>query len=214
MVQFNHGNRQLTVQFGNGLTKGVALLIGISVGVFLLQLLAWQAVAQVFGFVPSYAVGRLMVWQFITAIFLHGSVNHLLFNMIGLYMFGGAVEKVLKERDFLFYFLICGVSGFVLTFLLYAIGTLPNAVNLGASGAVYGLLVAYSLLFPKEKVLLFFVIPMQAKWLAVIFAGVELLLSVRTDGINHFGHLGGAAAGAGYFAYMRGIGFVKGALNV
>ena len=109
MVQFNHGNRQITVQFGNGLTKGVALLIGVSIGVFLLQLLAWQAVAQAFGFVPSYAVGRLMVWQFITAIFLHGSANHLLFNMLGLYMFGGAVEKVLKVRDFLFYFLICGV---------------------------------------------------------------------------------------------------------
>lgn len=208
-MKFNYKNRQVEIRFGGGLTKIVYMLIGISVFVFLLQSLWQQFMPLTFGFVPSYAVGRLMVWQFITAIFLHGSMNHLLLNMIGLYIFGGAVEKVLKERDFLFYFLICGVSGFVLTFLLYGIGLLPNAVYLGASGAVYGLLVAYSLLFPNEKMLLFFVIPIQAKWLAVIFAGTELLLSLRSDGINHFGHLGGAAAGVGYFVYMRGLAFVK-----
>lgn len=207
-MRFTHGNKQIVVQFGSGLTKAVALLIGISVGIFLLQSLAWQVVTQTFGFIPSYAVGGLRVWQFVSAIFLHGSTQHLVFNMIGLYMFGGAVERVLREKDFLFYFLICGVSSFVLTFLLYGIGVLPNAVYLGASGAVYGLLVAYSLLFPKEKVLLFFVIPMQAKWLAVIFGGVEFMLAFRNDGINHFGHLGGIATGVGYFAYMRGSGFV------
>lgn len=212
-MKFTYGNRQLIVRFGNGFTKGITLLISISVCVFLLQLFSWQIVIQLFGFIPSYAVNKLMLWQFISAIFLHDNINHLLFNMIGIYIFGGAVEKVLQEKLFLFYFIICGVSGFVLTFLLYLIGLLPNAVYLGASGSVYGLLVAYSLLFPKDTVLLFFIIPMQAKWLAVIFIIAELILSLKNDGINHFGHLGGVLAGFGYFAYTKGILFVKGALN-
>lgn len=88
------------------------------------------------------------------------------------------------------------------------IGILPNSVYMGASGALYGLLVAYSLLFPREKVLLFFAVPMQAKWIAVVFGGLEFLLAFMNDGINHFGHIGGAAVGVVYFAYTQGSNFV------
>jgi membrane associated rhomboid family serine protease len=75
------------------------------------------------------------------------------------------------------------------------------------------LLLAFSLLYPKQKILLFFVIPIQAKWLALLFGGLEFLLSFRNDGISHIGHLGGILAGLGYFIYMKKSSFAKGTMN-
>lgn len=126
--------------------------------------------------------------------------------MLGLYMFGGAVEKAFKEKEFIKYCLICGAGGFFLTYLLWLAGIIPNSLCIGASAAIYWLLLAFSLLHPNQKILLFFAIPIQAKWLAIIFGGLEFLLCFRSDGINHIGHLGGILAGLGYFIYARGKG--------
>jgi membrane associated rhomboid family serine protease len=131
--------------------------------------------------------------------------------MLGLYMFGGSVEKALNQKEFIKYFLICGMGGFVLTYLLWLVGIMQNALFIGASAAIYGLLLAFSLLYRNKKVLLFFAIPIQAKWLAIIFGVLEFLLCFRNDGINHIGHLGGILAGLGYFFYVRGFQFIKGA---
>lgn len=209
LLRFNYNNTQYEIRFGAGPTNAVLTLMGICIVLFAIFSFNKSAVGSILGFTP----GRLMPWQFVTANFLHSSFNHLLFNMLGLFMFGCAVEKALKGRGFLVYYAVCGIGSFLFTYLLYLIGILPNGIYVGASGALYGLLVAYSLLFPKEKMLLFFVIPMQAKWAALIFGGMEFLLVFRNDGINHFGHIGGAAAGVGYFVYIRGIVFVKTALN-
>ena len=199
---------------GQGLTRGVAILVGISILTFLLAQSNREYFYPLLGFVPSYAVGKLMLWQFITANFMHSDLTHLIFNMVGLFVFGGAVEKMVKENEFIKYFLICGIGGYVFAFILWLIGITPNNLIVGASAGVYGLLLAFSLLYPNQKVLLFFAIPMQAKWLAIIFAGLEFLLSFRNDGISHIGHLGGILAGLGYFMYKKTITITKGTVNV
>jgi len=214
-MEFNLKNRKYTLQvgFGQGLTRGVVILAGISIVVFIITQSNRDLFYPLFGFVPSYALERLMLWQFITAIFMHSNVNHLVFNLFTLYMFGGAVEKALKTRGFFIYFLICGAGGFILTTILWLFGIIQNSVCVGASAAIYGLLVAFSLLYPNQKVLLYFIAPMQAKWLALIFGCFELLFAIKDGGISQIGHLGGIIAGLLYFIHVRGIGFIKGSMN-
>ena len=212
-MKVTYKNTRYKVQFGlgQGLTRGVTILGGVSILAFIITQSDSEVFYPILGFVPSYALGKLMLWQFVTANFLHGNLVHLSFNMLGLYMFGGPVEKVFKEKEFIKYFLICGVGGFVLTYLLWLAGIIiQNSLFIGASAAIYGLLLAFSLLYSNRKVLLFFAIPMQAKWLAIIFGGLEFLLCFRSDGINHIGHLGGILAGLGYFSYVRGFKFIRG----
>ena len=211
-ITYKNTRYKLQLGLGQGLTRGAAILGGVSILTFIITQSNRELFYPILGFGPSYALGKLMVWQFLTANFLHGNLVHLSFNMLGLYMFGGPIEKVFKEKEFIKYFLICGMGGFVLTYLLWLAGIMQNALFIGASAAIYGLLLAFSLLYPKQKVLLFFAIPMQAKWLAIIFGGLEFLLCFRSDGINHIGHLGGVLAGLGYFVYVRGFQFIKGAI--
>ena len=204
-VTYKNTKYKLKLGTGQGLTRGVAILGGISVMTFLITQSNRNVLYSLLGFIPSYAIGKLMLWQFITANFLHNNFTHLLFNMVGLYMFGSAVEKRVGEREFIKYFLICGVGGYLLVYVLWLAGITPNNLIVGASAGVYGLLLAFSLLFPNQKILLFFVIPMQAKWLAILFGSLEFLLSFRNDSISHIGHLGGILAGVGYFVYLKGF---------
>jgi membrane associated rhomboid family serine protease len=140
--------------------------------------------------------------------FMHGSFFHLFFNMFSLWMFGVDVELELGSTRFLKYYLFTGFSGGVLQVLLNWGDPTPV---IGASAAVYGVLIAFSLLFPNRIVtlLLFFILPIQmkARTLAFIFVGISLLMGVQStwtgtpDSVAHFAHLGGAVAG---FLILRG----------
>jgi membrane associated rhomboid family serine protease len=138
------------------------------------------------------------IWQVLTYGFLHGSLTHLLFNMLALYMFGGAIEGLLGSRRYLTYYLTC-VAGAAITQLV-VLGNLdrPPVPTIGASGGVFGLLLAYGMAFPRNRIMLLFPpIPMQA-WLFVTLYGLlELYLGVTGSGqgVAHFAHLGGMAAG-------------------
>lgn len=215
-MEINYKNTKYTFQLGMGqpLTKGVAILGGISIALFILSQVNREFMYPVIGFIPSHAIGNFMIWQFITANFMHADLTHLIFNMFGLYMFGCPIEEKVGQMEFIKYFLVCGVGGYVLAFILWLIGISPNHLIVGASAGIYGLLLAFSFLYPNQKILLFFAIPMQAKWLAVIFGGLEFILMFRNDGISHFGHLGGILAGFIYLMYMKKISFDKGVVNV
>jgi membrane associated rhomboid family serine protease len=213
-VTYKNTKYKLQLGTGQGLTQGVAILGGISIIVFLIAQSNRDTLYPLLGFIPSYAIGKLMLWQFITANFMHNDVAHLIFNMFGLYMFGNVVEKRVGEKEFIKYFLICGIGGYLLAYVLWLARITPNNLIVGASAGVYGLLLAFSLLFPNQKILLFFVIPMQAKWLAILFGSLEFVLSFRNDGISHIGHLGGILAGLGYFLYTKRLMLGKGVINV
>lgn len=147
------------------------------------------------------------IWQLITYAFLHGSVTHLAFNMLALWMFGGQIEDLFGSRHFLVYYLTCVVGAAVAQLAVIAWFTGGFYPTLGASGGVFGLLLAFGLIWPHAKIMpLFPPIPMPA-WLFVTGYGLlELFLGVTgtQSGVAHFAHLGGMAGGYLLIQYWRG----------
>lgn len=198
--------------FAAPLTPAVRTLLAVNVVVFLVRTLVQWRVPGGFDllFGLSEALYRdAFVWQLFTYMFLHGTVWHLLFNMLILYFLGSEIERALGSRDFLMIFVISGLLGGLGWLLLAA----PGSVCIGASGAVFGLLGAYVALFPQRyiTVLVFFILPvtMRAWVLAVVLGSIEFLLMTSAPGgqIAHSAHLAGLVAGY-VFAYMlyRGVG--------
>jgi membrane associated rhomboid family serine protease len=178
------------------------LLLIANIAVYLLQsvlgdlLIVWFALWP-FNTPPGYGAGFLP-WQVLTYGFLHGGLIHLGFNMLALYMFGGQLELVFGSRRFLIYFLGCVFSAALAQLAMSALSGGPAFPTVGASGGVFGLLLAYGLFFPRRTVMLLFPpIPMPA-WLFVTLYGLlELYLGVTgtAAGIAHFAHLGGMLGG-------------------
>jgi membrane associated rhomboid family serine protease len=144
-------------------------------------------------------------WQLVTYAFLHGSMVHLFFNMFALYMFGQAIEELLGTRRFLVYYFTCVITAALAQLIVQQmLGSLRPTV--GASGGVFGLLLAYGMSFPRQKLMLIFPpIPMPA-WLFVTLYGLlELYLGLSGRGSNvaHFAHLGGMAGGIVLLLYWR-----------
>ena len=151
-------------------------------------------------------------WQIITYMFMHSSDNfgHIFFNMFALWMFGSAIENAWGGKRFLFYFLITGIGAavchyLVITYQMHYVwnpllphGTFINHLNIvGASGAVFGILLAFGMLFPNSMIYLYSFIPVKAKWVVITYGAVELIYGVAgsNDGIAHFAHLGGMLFG-------------------
>lgn len=147
-------------------------------------------------------------WQLVTYAFLHGSMLHLAFNMFALYMFGGAIERVFGTRRYLTYYFVCVVSA-ALTQLVFAAISGGFYPTVGASGGVFGLLLAYGIYFPNNRVMLLFPpIPMPARTFVLVYAAIELFLGVTgtQEGVAHFAHLGGMLGGFALLRYWRGSG--------
>ncbi len=147
-------------------------------------------------------------WQLVTYAFLHGSVLHLFFNMFALYMFGGPIEQVFGSRRYLAYYLVSVISAAV-TQLVVAMMTGGFYPTVGASGGVFGLLLAYGLYFPNSRIMLLFPpIPMPARMFVFVYAVLELVMGVSgaQSGVAHFAHLGGMIGGFIMLRYWRGAG--------
>jgi membrane associated rhomboid family serine protease len=189
--------------------RAVKILIAANVVVYLLQMFLQQSSSgdrfdELFALWPITPVdGRVyfQVWQIITYAFLHDtrSIAHLLFNMLALWMFGAEIERYVGPRRLLACYFASVVSAALTQLFVPAMFGAPPAPTVGASGGVFGLLLAYALMFPHRKVIpLFPPIPMPAWLFATIFAGVELFLGVTgtLSGIAHFAHLGGMIGSA------------------
>lgn len=155
---------------------------------------------------PYSDVAGFELWQLVTYAFLHGGMSHILFNMLALWMFGGPVEEAFEPRPFALYYFVC-VIGAALTQLavmhFFPSGYFPT---LGASGGVFGLLLAYGLLYPHHRILLYFAIPIPARLFVVLYGILELVLGVTGTqaGVAHFAHLGGLAFGFLLILYWLG----------
>lgn len=138
-------------------------------------------------------------WQIITHMFMHGGFWHILFNMYTLFIFGMVVERTIGTKKFLVYYFLCGLGAAALHLGVQSLtGTSLYVPTLGASGAVYGVLLAYAYLFPDNKLtLLFPPVTLSAKWMVLIFLGIELITGITgtAEGVAHFAHLGGALMG-------------------
>lgn len=201
-------DRTYRLGFGGGLTTAIKYLLLANGAVFLLQMVlptsgGEQLLIKWFGMRPALVLSKFYVWQLFTYIFLHGDPWHLIINMFFLWMFGCEVERTMGTREFLRYYFICGVGAGL--FHLVINFNSPTVV-IGASGAIYGVMAAFAVLFPERVItlLLFLILPVQikAKYLVMIFAGISLLLGAfgSNDGVAHFAHLGGMLVG---FAYLK-----------
>ena len=179
-----------------------ALLLA-NVAIFVLQQLTGPLLIGPFALWPPGSpqypdAPEFEIWQLLTYGFLHGSLTHLIFNMFALYMFGGEIERLLGARRFLTYYLVCVAGAAIAQVLVLAGSNRPPVPTVGASGGVFGLLLAFGMAFPRRQIMLLFPpIPMQA-WLFVTLYGLlELYLGVTGSGqgVAHFAHLGGMAAG-------------------
>ena len=194
-------------------TKGLLIANGL---VFVLQMLLGELALAPFMLWPlgagdsPYAPTEFLPWQLLTYGFMHGDITHLLFNMLALLMFGAPLEHTWGEKRFLTYFLVC-IVGAAVCQLAVGAWTMaeggPAYPTVGASGGVFGLLLAYGMLFPNQRVMLLIPpIPMKARTLVIVYGVIELLLGVTgtQSTVAHFAHLGGMLFGWLLIRYWRG----------
>jgi membrane associated rhomboid family serine protease len=196
--------------FGPGpISTALKALIGLNVLVFVVQLVL-PITTELFGLHPAWIVHArstiapehsLWVWQIATYMFLHGGIFHIVFNMLALWMFGAELERMWGTRYFLKFYLATGIGAGVLTvlFSLLPLGfarQLQYANVIGASGAIYGLLLAYALYFPDRPIYMYFVFPIPAKIFVAIMGGIAFLSSLsEAGGVANATHLGGLLVG-------------------
>ncbi|MEG2479628.1 MAG: rhomboid family intramembrane serine protease, partial [Mucinivorans sp.] len=156
------------------------------------------------------------IWQPITYMFMHGGFSHLFFNMFALWMFGRQLEWDLGPKRFLTYYMITGVGAAAVSIAVnymtinfssdpMMIASAAQSITIGASGAVFGILLAFGMLHPNERLLLLIPpIPIKAKWFVILYGALELVGGIRgTDNIAHFAHLGGMIFGVFLILYWR-----------
>jgi membrane associated rhomboid family serine protease len=189
------------------LTPATRAIILINVLVWLIEKMAWVPMAKHFALWPlATPEGLFRPWQLVTYAFLHDptTIWHIFFNMFALYVFGPALENYWGARRFLAYYFVCLIAaGCTQLAVQYATGS--GEPTIGASGAIFGILLAFAMLFPRVRLLLYFVIPMPA-WLFVAgYAVLELFFGVtgREGSVAHFAHLGGMLGGAIMMLYWR-----------
>ena len=202
--------------FGPGImTPGVKMLIWVNVGVFVAGVLIpplGRLLVSLFGLRPEAVLTGLRIWQPVTYLFLHGGIGHILFNMLVLWMVGVQLERLWGPSFFLRYYFITGIGAGVATIIA---GLLPFAfseptylaVTIGASGAIYGLLMAFAIYYPNTPILMFFLFPVPAKYFVMIIGAITFLSVPRSAGVAHVAHLGGLVVGYVYLKRNGGAGF-------
>ncbi len=187
-------------------------LLFANVGVFLLQQVAQGVLIPWFALWPLNASPALggaagfQAWQVVTYSFLHGGLLHLFFNMFALYMFGGEIERTIGGRRYVQYYFAAVVTAALTQLVVAAVMNYPPYPTVGASGGVFGLLLAFGLFFPHRMlVLLFPPIPMPAWLFVTLYGALELYLGVTGTqaGVAHFAHLGGMLGGWLMLRYWR-----------
>ncbi len=176
------------------MTRWVKNLLIANIAMYFVQQ-TMPGVTEALMFVPVYTLAR--PWTIITYMFLHGSIMHILFNMLGLYFFGSRVEQRLGSNRFLWLYFLSGISGALLHMLLA-----PQSPIIGASAAIYGIVLAFARFWPTDKIYIYGVLPLEARWLVIIsilyaiYSGLTGSLAGNAD----FAHLGGYV---GAYLYLK-----------
>jgi rhomboid family protein len=192
---------------GGSLTPAVRTLLIVNVAVWLFQIvssyLAHVRIDRLFGLVPYDVTHHLFLWQLVTYMFLHGDFFHIGLNMLALWMFGTELESLWGTERFTRFYFVTGIGAAICTVLVSWNSFVPT---IGASGAIYGLLAAYGILFPERTILLYFVIPIKAKYFVVLLGLLTFWSSVTASGggVAHVAHLGGMLFGWLYLRAERG----------
>ncbi|MFO8029938.1 MAG: rhomboid family intramembrane serine protease [Cyclonatronaceae bacterium] len=194
--------------FGSALKRGylslpsaLRVILLLNVAIFVLQsvVAAFGGGALVsgvfgfFGFIPEWQTAMLQPWRLVTYMFLHGSVLHVVFNMLWLWWMGRPVEEQLGPRNFMVIYFGSGVGGALINLVFSPF--FPATVTIGASGAVFGVMVAFAMLFPRIPIMLLFFPPIQARFLVAGLIAIDLLFISSADNVARIVHLGGALWG-------------------
>ncbi len=194
-------NQRRSFGLGGALTPAVRNLLFANGIVFLMQYMNYSLnvfLNHTFALHPYEVLLSLKIWQPVTYMFLHGGFWHLFFNMFIFWMFGSELEEEWGTREFIKYYFICGI-GAGLTIMLLS----PASVTIGASGAVYGIMVAYALRYPNRPIYIYFLFPVKVKYFIGFLAFISFFstFGTATDGIAHAAHLGGMVIGFVYLKY-------------
>jgi membrane associated rhomboid family serine protease len=183
-----------------GFPPGVKWLIIATSALFIVRFLTvYSGFWAEFALIPSDVVGHLKIWQLATYLFLHGGFGHIIWNMLPLWMFGADLEQAWGTKRFLQFYFFCGVGAGVCVVIANYLAHTPDTATIGASGAIFGILLAYAMLYPNRTILFGFLIPIQVKWFVLIIGVITLMSAVGTSesSVSHFAHLGGLL-----FAYI------------
>ncbi len=189
----------------NNLSPLTRALIYANVGVFFVQMFGGDNILYRFALWP-FGTPLFHVWQLVTYGFLHGDWSHLFFNMFALYMFGSEIERVLGGRRYLIYYFTCVLGAAVMHLFVTRLMSGLLLPMVGASGGVFGLLLAFGMFFPQRRILLLIPpIPMKAWVFVTLYGVIELAMGVfgTMQGVAHFAHLGGMLAGFLLLRYWR-----------
>lgn len=167
-------------------------LIAANVGLFMLSQL-FPELVYLLSMNPSDVLGRNRWWQLGTYMFMHAGFSHLLLNMLGIYFFGTRLEQEIGSNEFMLFYFVCGIGAGVFSFFGYLLGGQTNIVLLGASGALYAVLLAFATYFPHARIYVFAIFPVPAPLLIIVFTVIALFSSLtsRGGGIAHLTHLAG-----------------------
>lgn len=199
-MAFRGRGRSLGVFYTPGFPPGVKWLLIANTAIFILGFFA--GVLQLdrplsnLALIPSEVVERFKIWQLVTYLFLHGGFGHLIWNMLALWMFGADLERTWGTRRFIQFYFFCGVGAGVCVVLTnYLVGH-RDVATIGCSGAIFGILLAYAMLFPDRTILWGFLIPIQVKWFVLIIGIITFMSSFQVNnGVSEFAHLGGLLCG-------------------
>jgi membrane associated rhomboid family serine protease len=207
--------QNISFRFGGPITEIVKKLMIINAGIFLFQhildLFLAGAFEHIFGLNHVGLLYEFKIWQLFTYMFLHGNFLHLFFNLLALWMFGGELEQRWGRKIFLQYYIFCGVgAGFFIAIMNFIVFTQYGyaPITIGASGAIYGILLAYGMTWPNREVLLYFLFPIKIKYLVIAFGLMEFLGTISSatgagGTVSHIGHIGGLISGFIFILYKR-----------
>jgi membrane associated rhomboid family serine protease len=193
-----YGNQFFRPRLFSGAVKNI-IIANIVVFVLMFVLGAERFFLFNFGLVPKFVWSRGFVWQLFTYMFIHGGFGHIFWNMFVLWMFGTEVETYLGRKEFYKFYFLAGIGSGLITLLFSLNSTIPVV---GASGAIYAVLVAFALLFPNREIYLYFFFPIKAKYFVLIMAVITFFSTFSAGGsnISHLTHLGGLLIG---YLYLR-----------
>ena len=206
------GPSGVSYQFGPGpLTPAIKAILIANVAAFVVTFFLPE-LRLTFGLRPADLFEKFAVWQLVTYMFMHGGISHILFNMLTLWMMGTELEQRWGTRFFTRFYFACGIGAGLTQVIL---GLLPFEFadtfyvisTIGASGAIFGLMLAYALYFPTRPILMFFVFPVPARYFVMILGAIQLMLAASGGGgggVAYTAHLGGIATG---YLYLKGVRF-------
>jgi rhomboid family protein len=194
----------LTYSFGPGpITPAVKWIIWANVAMFVATIIRHDLI-EVLGVVPADVIERYRLWQPITYMFMHAGPTHILFNMLGIWMFGVELERLWGTNFFLRYYAVTGIGAAITTILVALLpfeitASTYNTVTVGASGALFGILLAFALYYPERPILMALIFPIPAKYFVIIIGALSFFSS--PGGVAHAAHLGGLIFG---YLYLQG----------